>query len=73
MCSSQKKPERKVNKNPRGGGLKSHNFRSKVWNVLKGGGGGGGGGEGGLQSKKPSMGEYGYFLELHNNIKGEVS
>ena len=28
---------------------------------------GGGGGEGGKQ-QKPSMGEYGCFLELHNNI-----
>ena len=29
------------------------------------GGGGGGGGGGGAKQKKPSVGEYGYFLELH--------
>ena len=41
------------------GGLRSQNFRSKVrsktgisWGM-------------GVQNKKPSVGEYGYFLELH--------
>ena len=35
------------------------------WNFPGGGGGGVGDGGEGVQNKKPSMVEYGYFLELH--------
>ena len=42
-----------------GGGLRSQNFRSKDEEKLEFLGGMG------VQNKKSSMGEYGYFLELH--------
>ena len=47
---------------PRGGwgGLKANSLEAKCEAKLKFPG------RRGVQNKKPSMGEYGYFLELHN-------
>ena len=61
MCSSRKIPEI-----PRGRGvLKVKILEAKYEAKLEFPGGGGGWG---VQNKKPSVGEYGYFLELHNNF-----
>ena len=69
LCSSRKNPYPSHGRSleiPRGRGVLKLNFWKQCmkinWNFLREGGGG-------IKNKNPSVGEYGYFLELHIALK----